>query len=70
MTAVQIHFDHPQYAAVENTIRHALRDLYGFVPLNLGCELASHVHTAVSEYQTALLADVARKLEVSCSPTK
>lgn len=59
MTDVKLHLDRPPYAEVENRVRHLLRDLYGFVPLNLGVELADHVHVAVTEYQDSLLKDIA-----------
>lgn len=58
MNTATIHLDRPPYALVENTIRHALRELYGFVPLNLGAELADHIHTAVTEYQNYLVEDL------------
>lgn len=58
MSEVNICMLHPGFPAVSNAIRHTLRDLYGFVPLNLGEELAEHVHDAVSSYQKALAADV------------
>jgi hypothetical protein len=50
--------DRPPYDMALNAIRHTLRDLYGYVPHNLGEELASHVHATVSDYQDTFLKDI------------
>lgn len=54
MSEVNICMLHPGFPAVSNTIRHALRDLYGFVPLDLGEDLARYVHTSVGLWQHGL----------------
>lgn len=58
MTNVQLHLDRPSYAEVENRVRHLLRDLYGFVPLDVGCEIATQLHAEVTAYQDGLLKDL------------
>lgn len=53
-----INLDRPPYELAENTIRHTLRDLYGFVPPDMGSELALTIHQTVTAYQDALIEEV------------
>jgi hypothetical protein len=58
MNAVTFTVDRPPFDHVDTTIRHMLRDLYGFVPTHVAGELAIHIHAAVVEFQDGLVADL------------